>query len=138
MIIKETRSAGGVVVNKKRQVLVVSQHGTSWSLPKGHIENGEEPLETAKREIEEESGITDLKFIKILKSYKRFKISLDGGEDQSEIKTIFMFLFSTIQEELSPKDPENPEARWVNKAQVARLLTHKKDKEFFLKIINQI
>jgi hypothetical protein len=28
-------------------------------------------------------------------------------------------------------DPENPEARWVEKAKVAELLTHEKDKEFF-------
>lgn len=138
MIAKETRSVGGVVINRKRQVLVVSQHGASWSLPKGHIEDGETPLEAAKREIEEESGITDLKFIKNLGTYKRFKISLDGGEDKSEIKIISMFLFSTSQEEINPKDSENPEARWINKTQVVKLLTHKKDKEFFLKISKEI
>ena len=38
----ETQTAGGVVVNKKGRILVVNQRGTSWSLPKGHIEPGED------------------------------------------------------------------------------------------------
>ena len=136
---KQTRSAGGVVLNKKGQILVVNQRGTSWSLPKGHIERGETPLEAAKREIKEESGIAKLNFIKELGSYKRYKIKLGGiGDDLSEIKQITMFLFSTEQEELKPTDPENPAAKWVDKDQVAEVLTHRKDKAFFLKIIKEI
>jgi len=38
---KETKSAGGVVINNHGRILVVSQKGTSWSLPKGHIDEGE-------------------------------------------------------------------------------------------------
>lgn len=36
-----TKSAGGIVINKNGKILVVSQHGTSWSLPKGHLDEGE-------------------------------------------------------------------------------------------------
>lgn len=135
---KQTKSAGGVVLNKRKQILIVNQKGTSWSLPKGHIENEETPINAAKREIYEESGINQLKFIKELGNYQRYKISLDGGDDKSEMKIIFMFLFSTDQEVLKPQDPENPDAKWVDKERVAELLTHKKDKGFFLKIINEI
>ena len=60
MELKKTESAGGVVLNKKGEVLIVNQYGNSWSLPKGHIEEGEEILEAAKREIYEESGIKNL------------------------------------------------------------------------------
>jgi ADP-ribose pyrophosphatase YjhB (NUDIX family) len=134
----QTKSAGGVVLNRKKQVLVVNQRGNAWSLPKGHVENDESVKETAKREIYEESGIGELKFIKELGEYNRYRISKDGGDDESEMKTIFMFLFSTDQEALEPKDPDNPEARWIDKDKVAELLTHKKDKEFFLKIIDEI
>lgn len=34
----------------------------NWDFPKGRIEAGEEPLDTAKREAEEETGLTDLAF----------------------------------------------------------------------------
>ena len=136
---KKTESAGGVVKNKEGKILVISQHGTSWSLPKGHIEQGEDSLGASKREIEEESGITDLTFVKELGTYERFKIRKDGkGEDTFELKVIHMFLYTTNENKLKPVDPENPEARWVDAQQVAELLTHPKDKEFFLKIITAI
>ncbi len=127
-----TTSAGGVVLDSSGRVLVVSQHGTSWSLPKGRIEDGEDTLTAAKREIHEEAGITALTLVRELGSYRRFKIGRDGGDDRSELKTIFMYLFETPETELSPVDVENPEALWVDREEVAGLLTHPKDRDFFL------
>ena len=131
---KKTRSAGGVVTNNEGEVLVVSQRGRSWSLPKGHIDPGEDALAAAKREIYEESGIRDLELIRELGTYERHKIRRDGGDDRSERKVITMFLFRTSQKTLKPVDPDNPEARWVEKSKVALLLTHDKDKEFFRRV----
>lgn len=127
-----TKSAGGIVLNPDGDVLVVSQSGTSWSLPKGHIEAGEDALEAAEREIREESGIERLHLVRELGTYQRYKIDEHGGEDRTELKAITLFLFETDQTRLKPIDPENPEARWVNPEDVAALLTHPKDKEFFL------
>ncbi len=135
---KHTHSAGGVIV-RNGKVIVVNQKGRSWSLPKGHIEDGEDALAAAKREIEEETGVTDLTFIDDLGSYSRYKIGKDPKEeDMTELKTMHMFLFSTEEEDLKPIDPDNPEARWIKKDEVADLLTHPKDKEFYLSIIDKI
>ena len=134
---KYTQSAGGVIV-KNGLVLVVSQHGTSWSLPKGHIEKGEDKITAAKREIYEECGISDLKLIRELGSYQRYIISEEGKEQKSELKTIYIFLFHTNQDALKPVDPENPEARWVPKKEVAKLLTHPKDREFYLSVMGML
>jgi ADP-ribose pyrophosphatase YjhB (NUDIX family) len=131
---RKTHSAGGVVTNEEGQVLVVSQRGASWSLPKGHIDAGENALIAARREIYEESGIRDLELIRELGSYERHKIVWDGGDDQSELKVITMFLFRTREKLLKPVDPDNPEARWVEKSKVPLLLTHEKDKEFFRRV----
>lgn len=133
-----THSSGGVVVNSKGLILVVNQNGNSWSLPKGHIDEGESTLDAAKREIYEESGVQKLQLIKELGSYERPKISLQGGDDISEIKRITLFLFKTTQAVLRPVDPDNPEARWVPASEVADLLTHPKDKDFFLSILPKI
>jgi 8-oxo-dGTP pyrophosphatase MutT (NUDIX family) len=131
---KRTESAGGIVVNAATgRILIVSQHGTSWSLPKGHIEEGEDKLAAALREIREESGITQLEYVRELGSYQRHRLSAKGGEDRKELKTIHLFLFTTQEETLCPLDPANPEARWVEKTGVAELLTHPEDREFFLK-----
>ena len=126
-----TESAGGVVVNAEGRVLLVSQFGTSWSLPKGHMEEGESPLEAARREIHEETGVSRLELVRPLGTYTRHRLGRDGGEDASELKTIHLFLFRTSETVLKPVDPENPEAVWVEKGRVASLLTHPKDREFF-------
>lgn len=130
-----TESAGGIVVNTRGEILVVSQHGTSWSLPKGHIEPGEDKLAAARREIYEESGVTQLELVRELGSYERFRIAATGGEEPTELKTIHLFLFHTDEDALRPVDPDNPEARWVHRESVAGLLTHEKDREFYLKSI---
>jgi len=137
MATKHTRSAGGIVLNKQGKVLVVNQHNDSWSLPKGHIDAGEEALKAAQREIYEESGVKNLEFIKSLGSYKRHRM-LHGANDRSEMKHISMFLFKTDQEKLKPIDPHNPEAIWVDREKVFEILTHPKDKRFFLKAMGDV
>ena len=73
---KITRSAGGLVLNAKGEVLVVNQNGDSWSLPKGHLDAGENELQAARREICEESGIGELELIKKLGTYERSRNDL--------------------------------------------------------------
>ena len=54
------RSAGGVVVRAVSggwHALLIRDPYGKWSLPKGHLENGESLREAAAREVEEETGI---------------------------------------------------------------------------------
>jgi ADP-ribose pyrophosphatase YjhB (NUDIX family) len=129
MLPNKTISSGGVVINKEGKILVVNQFGSSWSLPKGHVEEGEKLIDVAKREIREESGITELEYIKELGVYERPRIN-----DPTEIKQIHMFLFTTQEENLNPLDPENPQAKWVDIDKVTNILTAERDKEFFSSI----
>ena len=118
----------------------MSQWGTSWSLPKGHIEKDEDDRRAALREIYEESGIEekDLELVRDLGSYQRFKINSKGETDKSERKTIAMFLFKSATAELKKVDPENPESKWLDREQVADLLTCKEDKEFYVQTLREI
>lgn len=56
-------SAGGVVARRcgsdVRYLLIRDGHG-NWGFPKGHLDAGERPTEAARREIGEETGLTDL------------------------------------------------------------------------------
>ena len=114
------------------KIIVVSQNGNSWSLPKGHLDPGENEEEAATREIFEESGIQDVKIIEKLGEYERGRIGPDGqGEVLEQMKHITIFLCITNQEALQPIDPENPAAEWLAIQDVADRLTHPKDKEFF-------
>jgi 8-oxo-dGTP diphosphatase len=54
-------AVGAVILNSEGEVLLVynSGHGRShWSLPKGSCEEGEPLLETLRREVREETGLT--------------------------------------------------------------------------------
>lgn len=131
---KHSLCAGGVVLNKNDEVLVVSSHHDSWSLPKGHIDQGETALEAARREIHEETGVSELVLHKELGTYERYRIGKGGvGEDTRELKNITLFLFRTSQLTLAPLESHHT-ARWVKKSDVSGLLTHPKDAEFFEKI----
>ena len=69
------------MLNAKGEVLVVSQHGVSWSLPKGHIDPGEdaktkaaEPAKGATRPDE----LAELKSQLATMQAKLEKLSSDG------------------------------------------------------------
>lgn len=53
-----TLGAGGVTFDAAGRVLLIRQRSGEWVFPKGHLDPGEEPLDAALREVEEESGIT--------------------------------------------------------------------------------
>lgn len=56
---KVTKAAGGAVISKKDEVLMIFRHGR-WDLPKGKKNKGEKNRETALREVMEETGLKQL------------------------------------------------------------------------------
>jgi 8-oxo-dGTP pyrophosphatase MutT (NUDIX family) len=68
-----SKAGGGLVYNNKGEVLFIFRGG-KWDLPKGGTEKGEEIEQTAMREVEEETGVNNLKIVKKLqKTYHVFK-----------------------------------------------------------------
>lgn len=55
----EVNAGGGLVSNRRGDYLLISRNGL-WDLPKGHQDPGEDIEVTALREVEEETGISDL------------------------------------------------------------------------------
>jgi 8-oxo-dGTP pyrophosphatase MutT (NUDIX family) len=64
-VVRETTS-GGIVFrrhgkNQDIQILLMQDAKNRWTIPKGHVEPGEEPRQTAEREIREETGLKEMK-----------------------------------------------------------------------------
>jgi 8-oxo-dGTP pyrophosphatase MutT (NUDIX family) len=55
-------AAGGIVQNEKKELLFIYRLD-KWDLPKGKLEKGENLEECAIREVEEETGATNIKII---------------------------------------------------------------------------
>lgn len=127
-------SAGGVILGPEGKLVLVEQHGNSWSFPKGGVEEGESFFDAARREIEEETGLKDLTLVQELGSYKRKSIAPGGvGEtDEWGVSKRVFFLFTTDEHEFHLKDKEVTQAKWVTLDEALQLLSHPKDKEFLI------
>ncbi len=113
------KAGGGLVYNKKGEVLFIYRNG-KWDLPKGGKEKGEDIELTAMREVEEETGVGKLKIKKKLqKTYHVFK---RNGRYKLKI-THWYEMTSTFSGELIPQANEGIEkVAWLNPEQVKEAL----------------
>ncbi|GLW92130.1 NUDIX hydrolase [Actinokineospora globicatena] len=107
-------SAGGLVVDPATSAVALigrlDRRGRLlWSLPKGHIEPGETPEQTAVREVAEETGI-DGEVIRPLGTIDYWFVA-DGTKRIH--KTVHHFLLRAYSFELSDEDMEVTEVAWV-------------------------
>lgn len=62
-IVREPTSGGIVFRRNKKgaiEILLIQDAKDRWTIPKGHIEEGETAVQTARREIGEEAGLHDV------------------------------------------------------------------------------
>jgi len=93
----------------KRSDKVKSMRGL-WAGISGIIENNEEPLERAKIEIFEETGITDEK-ITLIKSIEEMRVN--SPQYKNHEWEIFPFLFNATNPTIK-LNWENSDFRWIN------------------------
>ena len=108
-------SAGGLVLDRlgptARGALIgrLDRSGRLlWSLPKGHVEQGESETQTAVREVAEETGITGTVVGKL--GTIDFWFAAAG---QRVHKTVHHFLLRALGGELCDDDVEVAEVAWV-------------------------
>jgi 8-oxo-dGTP pyrophosphatase MutT (NUDIX family) len=104
-------AAGGLVYNNKREILFIYRNG-KWDIPKGGIKKNESHQEAAVREVQEETGITDLEVKKYLTTtYHVFK---RNGKFKLKI-TYWFRMYSEFEGEFTPQKSEGIlKVKWKN------------------------
>ena len=109
-------SAGGLVFDDHGRVAIIARHSRSghleWCLPKGHIEKGETPQQTAVREVHEETGILG----EVVESIATIDYWFTGT-NQRVHKLVHHFALLRISGELTVEgdpDHEAEDAIWVD------------------------
>jgi 8-oxo-dGTP pyrophosphatase MutT (NUDIX family) len=111
----EETSAGGLVVDRsgvRPRVAIIGRRDRRgrllWSLPKGHVEQGETAEAAAVREVEEETGIRGT-VIAELGTIDYWFVA----ENRRVHKTVHHYLLMASGGELSDEDIEVDEVAWV-------------------------
>ncbi|CAM3995342.1 MULTISPECIES: NUDIX hydrolase [Flavobacterium] len=113
------KAGGGLVYNKKGEILFIFRNG-KWDLPKGGTEKHESMEETAMREVEEETGVSGLSITKKLqKTYHVFK-----RNGRYKLKQTYWYEMESTFEgiPIGQEDEGIEKVEWVNPERVPELL----------------
>ncbi|MDP6647765.1 MAG: NUDIX domain-containing protein [Candidatus Woesearchaeota archaeon] len=128
---KPERSAGAIVFIKEKEpkYLLLHYEAKHWDFPKGNIEAGESETDTAKREIEEETGIKDVDIIKGFKEKIQYYFKFKG---ELINKTVVFYLAKTQTEQIKLSF-EHIGSIWLPYDKAIEKLTFKNAKEILEK-----
>ena len=128
---KQERSAGAIVFKKDKEINYLLLHYESghWDLPKGHIEENETEQQTLKREIEEETGIKDIKIIHGFKKKIQYYFKV---KDELIKKEVVFYLAQTKTKQIKISF-EHIGFEWLTFEEAKEKLTYKNAKDILEK-----
>jgi 8-oxo-dGTP pyrophosphatase MutT (NUDIX family) len=109
-------AAGGLVNNPEGDILFIKRLG-KWDLPKGKMEKGESREESAVREIEEETGLKDVKLMQFINTTYHIYVERNG---EKILKCTHWFEMDFNGEDTSKPQIEEgiTEVAWKNTSQI--------------------
>ncbi len=122
--------AGMMVLNRENKVFVARRIGLAseyWQMPQGGIDKGEDPLDAAVRELEEEIGTRDVELMFSLDEWLLYDLpdELVGkvwkGRYRGQKQKWFLFRFLGADSDINivTDHPEFSEWKWTDFDQVA-------------------
>lgn len=129
------KSCGAIVYRKfhgNTEILLIKHINSGhWSFPKGHVENGETEVETAKREIKEETSIDVI-------IDPTFRETVTYSPKKDTVKVVVYFLARAKNVNFSPQEDEIAEIRWVDISYAGNILSYENDRTIVIRAKNAI
>jgi len=127
-------SSGGVIFRKNDAsieiALVAVKDGKVWCLPKGIVDKGEKPGETAVREVSEETGLKG----RIIEKLGEINYWYYLKEEEAKCrKTVHFYLLEYEDGDISKHDWEVDKAAWFQIDDALKIASHKNEKEIIEK-----
>ena len=121
---KQQVVAGCIVFRRTEEgikYLLLYRRGGYWNFPKGHFEAGEDALQVALRETQEETGIQpeSLKISPGFRTHVRFNFKADGEEIHD---TVIFFLAETKEFHITLREREHSGSAWFVYRDAMRIL----------------
>lgn len=101
-----------LILRAENKFLILEREGAKgdWTFPKGHIEKGETPKETALRELEEETGIKEIEITDFPLIHEEYEIIVEG---EKRIKMNDYFIGFVDKDEITIEKSEIQSYKWV-------------------------
>lgn len=128
------KSCGAVIIRKKTtniETLIIQMLGGHWSFPKGHVEKDETEVETALREIKEETNLDVV-------IDTRFREITTYSPKPEVLKDVIYFIAIPKTTEVIIQKEELQSAKWLEIHEALNLVTYEDDKKILKKAIKYI
>jgi putative (di)nucleoside polyphosphate hydrolase len=109
-----------MIVNREGHVLAIERADIegAWQLPQGGLEESEEPLRAAYREIAEETGLqeSDLRFVKACSELLVYELPPDARREKTgrgQVLYWFLFGFAGNPQRVAASNHEARGWRWM-------------------------
>lgn len=131
---KFEKSCGAIIIKRnsgKIETLLIQMLGGHWSYPKGHVEDNETEVETALREIKEETNLDVI-------IDTRFREITTYSPKPGVIKDVIYFLAFAKTLDVKVQEEEVANYEWIDINDAIKLITFEEDRKIFKKAIRFI